>query len=64
MGSLLHGRYRLSARDTAGVFDDLLGVPVGIGRASGPCREVSAAVAEPYETVREAVRDQKVANVD
>lgn len=64
MGALLHGRYRLSVRETADVFDDLLGVPAGIGSISGLCREVSAAVAEPYEAAREAVHDQKVANVD
>ena len=64
MGSLLHGRYRLSVRETAGIFDDLLGVPVGVGSVSGLCREVSAAVAEPYEAVREMVHEQEVANVD
>ena len=64
MGSLLHGRYRLSVRETAGVFDDLLDVPVGIGTVSGLCREVSAAVAEPYETVREVVQDEETVNVD
>jgi transposase len=64
MGSLLHGRYRLSVRETAGVFDDVLGVPLGIGSVSGLCQEVSAAVAEPYEEAREAVHEQKVANVD
>jgi len=46
------------------VFDDLLGVPVGIGSVSGLCREVSAAVAEPYEAVRETVHEQKAVNVD
>lgn len=64
MGSLLHGRYRLSVRETAGVFDDLLSVPVGIGSVSGLCQEVSAAVAEPHETVREAVQQQDSVNVD
>ena len=63
MGSLLPGRYRLSVRETAGVFDDLLSVPVGIGSVSGLCREVSAAVAEPYEAVQEAVRKQGSVNV-
>jgi len=64
VGSLLTGRYRLSVRETAGVFDDLLGVPVGIGSVSGLCREVSAAVAEPYEAVQEAVHEQETVNVD
>jgi len=64
MGALLHGRYRLSVRETAGVFDDLLGVPMGIGSVSGLCREVSAAVAEPYEAVHEAVQQQDSVNVD
>ena len=64
MGSLLHGRYRLSVRETAGVFDDLLDVPVGIGSVSGLCREVSVVVAEPYETVRETVAEGETVNVD
>lgn len=64
MGSLLHGRYRLSMRETAGVLDDLLSVPVGIGSVSGLCREVSEAVAEPYEAVRDAVHQQDIVNVD
>lgn len=64
MGGLLHGRYRLSVRETAGIFDDLLGVPVGIGSVSGLCREVSAAVSEPYEAVQDAVGNQEVVNVD
>lgn len=64
MGSLLHGRYRLSVRATGGVFDDLVGVPVAIGSVSALCQEVGAAVAEPYEVVQEVVREQGQVNVN
>src|SRR5437762_2757887 len=48
MGSLLHGRFRLSMRETSDVFADLFGVPLGPGSVSALCQEVNAALAEPY----------------
>jgi transposase len=61
---LLHGRYRLSMRETAAVISDLLGVPMGVGSIPALCEEVSTAVAELYDQVREAVEVQEQANVD
>jgi transposase len=64
IGSVLHGRYRLSMRETAGVFADLLGVPIGVGSVPRLCEEVAVALTKPYEMVREQVEQQPHANVD
>jgi len=47
MGGLLHGRFRLSMRETAEVFADLFSVPLGPGSVSTLCQEVNAALAAP-----------------
>lgn len=64
IGSVLHGRYRLSMRETAGLFADLLGVPIGVGSVPRLCVEVSSALSTPYAAVREQVEQQAHANVD
>ena len=64
LGSLLHGRYRLSMRETAKVLDDVLDVPMGVASVATLCQEVSAALAEPYDTIRAQVRAESRANVD
>jgi transposase len=64
MGSLLHGRFRLSMRETAEAFADLFGVPLGPGSVSTLCQEVAAALDGPYEGVRARVEAEIHANVD
>jgi transposase len=64
MAGLLHGRFRLSMRETTAVFADLFGVPLGPGSVSTLCQEVSAALNEPYEQVRARVEAETHANVD
>jgi transposase len=64
LGSLLHGRFRLSMRETTAVFANLCGVPLGPGSVSTLCQEVSAALNEPYEEIRERVEVETHANVD
>jgi transposase len=64
LGSLLHGRFRLSMRETTEVFADLFGVPLGPGSVSTLCQEVNAALVGPYEGVREHVQAERHANVD
>jgi transposase len=64
LGSLLHGRFRLSMRETAEVFADLFGVPLGPGSVSTLCQEVSTALNEPYEQARAHVESETHANVD
>jgi transposase len=64
MASLLHGRFRLSMRETAEIFADLFGVPLGPGSVYALCQEVNAALDEPYEDVRAQVEAETHANVD
>ncbi len=62
--SLLHGRYRLSDRETLALLDDLCGLPLSLGSVPGLCQTVSAAVAPVYGTVQATVEAQPMANVD
>ncbi len=62
--ALLHGRYRLSDRETAALLDDLLGLPLGVGSVPALCETVSAALAPVYAAVATALEAQPVANVD
>jgi transposase len=64
IGGLLHGRYRLSMRETAQVLDDLFGVPLATGSVSALCQEVSVALDESYADVRARVEAEAHANVD
>src|SRR5262249_5531890 len=64
MGSLLHGRFRLSMRETTEVFADLCGVPIGPASVSTLCQEVNAALTELYDAVRVHVQAGSHASVD
>ncbi len=64
IGSVLHGRFRLSMRETTELLADLLGVPLGCGSVSTLCQEVNATLSEPYEAVRAQVEAETQANVD
>lgn len=64
IGSVLHGRFRLSMRETTDVLADLFGVPLGSGSVSSLCQEVNAALTEPYEAVRAHVEVATQVNVD
>lgn len=64
IGSVLHGRFRLSLRETTEILADLFGVPLGPGSVSTLCQEVTAALTEPYEAVRTRVQAETHANVD
>lgn len=62
--SLLHGRFRLSVRETATVLEDVCGVPLSVGSVPAACAETAAALAEPYAAVETAVRTGDRVNVD
>jgi transposase len=64
IGGLHHGRYRLSMRETAGVFEDVLGVSMSASSVPRLCREVGSALDQPYTAAREHVPTQAHANVD
>jgi transposase len=61
---VLHGRFRLSLRETATVFQVIGGLPVSVGGIAGMCQETAKALAEPYTAIAEQVRAEPVANVD
>ena len=62
--SLLHGRYRLSVRETAGVLADLFGVPIGVGSIPTVCQETSRALEPASHAVAEQVTTAPHVNVD
>jgi transposase len=64
IGGVLHGRFRLSMRETTEILADLFGVPLGPGSVASLCREVNAALTDPYEAVRAQVQAETHANVD
>lgn len=61
---LLHGRYRLSARETAALLFDLFGLTVSLGSIPALCQSVSEAVAPVYEQVQKQVEAASSLNVD
>ena len=64
LGSFLHGRYRLSVRETAGVIEDIIGVPIGVGTIPTLCQETSTALEDTFQAVAAQVTVAKHANVD
>ena len=62
--ALLHGRYRLSARECAALLGEVFGVPLGLGSVPALCQQVSAALAAPYAEAAAYVHAQPVANAD
>lgn len=64
LGSVLHGRYRLSMRETAGLIEDVVGVPIGVGTVPTLCQETSMALEDAFQAVAEQVTNAKHANVD
>jgi transposase len=63
-GSVLHGRFRLSMRETAGVLDDLFGVPIGVGSVPTLCQETSSALDDACLAAAEQVKSAAHVNVD
>lgn len=61
---LLHGRFRLSARETAAILADCFGVPMGLGSVPALYTEVGDALAAPYAEVQTAIETGERANVD
>jgi transposase len=62
--ALLHGRYRLSDRETAAVLADVFGLPLSLGSIATSCARVSTARAPIDAAIQPAVQAQDVANVD
>jgi transposase len=64
LAGLLHGRYRLSVRETSAVLEDVCGLPMSESSVVTSCVRVSAALEPVYQHVRDTVAQQPVSNID
>jgi transposase len=62
--SLLHGRYRLSDRETQDFLTAVCGLPIGLGSIPTCCAWVSIALAPVDAAIHAHVQRQGVANID
>lgn len=62
--ALLHGRYRLSEREVAGVLDDVFGLSISLGSVARGCARVSAALEPIDAAIQGSVQQAEVVNVD
>jgi transposase len=62
--ALLHGRFRLSAREVRSLLEDLFACDMALGSVAAACQTVSAALEPAYQQVQQALVRQSVANVD
>ncbi len=61
---LLHGRYRLSERETVELSQDLWQLPLALGSVHNRCAQVSAALESPAAEVQDALGAAAHGNVD
>jgi transposase len=57
-------RNRISRRDIAALCADLFGCPLSLGTVDALCQRTSAALAQPYAELRQAIRAAAAVNVD
>ncbi|MBC8077065.1 MAG: IS66 family transposase, partial [Chloroflexales bacterium] len=62
--ALLHGRYRLSERETAALRDEGWGLSISLGSIARSCERVSDALLPVDRAIHACVQAQDVANVD
>ena len=62
--AILTGRFRQSRRQVRELLQELCGVNVSLGSVQALCEETSAALAAPYQEVKEAVSQADMASVD
>ena len=60
----LHGRYRLSMRETVELAADLWQVPLCVGAVADMCHKASLALKEPYEQIHTQIQASTESNVD
>jgi transposase len=61
---LLHGRYRLSMRETVALLVTLWRLPLSVGSVPRLCARVSEALAAPYAEAQAAVQASRAVHVD
>lgn len=64
LAALLHGRYRLSERETADFLAAVCGLPISLGSIARCCERVSVALEGVDAAVQALVQTQAVANID
>jgi len=62
--ALLSGRYRLPKRTVKEILQDFFGIDLALGSVSKMEQAVSAAIADPVEEARQAVREQDIVHQD
>lgn len=62
--SVLHGRYRISDRETSELLGDGFGLPISLGSVVALQQEMSAALEPVYARIKALVQFQPIANVD
>jgi transposase len=62
--SLLHGRYRLSDRETQDFLQAVCGLPIGLGSIPRCCERLSSALAPIDAAIHAHLQRQGVANID
>lgn len=62
--ALLHGRHRLSMRETVALLAAVFGLPLSVGSVPRACAEVSAALAVPHAEATATVVTSAQVNVD
>ena len=60
----LAGVFRLSRRQVQKVVQEMLGVPISLGAVDAAIMRMSAALAEPWAALREAVREAEAVHAD
>ena len=62
--SLLHGRYRLSTRETADFVDEVSGIDISLGSIVASCARMSVALAPVDTAIQEVVQHQPHLHID
>ncbi len=62
--ALLHGRYRLSTRETAAFLAEVSGVDIGVGSIVTSCTRISAALEAADAAIQQVVQQQPIVHVD
>ncbi len=64
LAGVLHGRWRLSVRETATVLDVVCGLPISSGGVAGLCNDTSQALQRLHAEIAQQVRAESAVHVD
>ena len=60
----LAGVFRLSRRQVAQAVEEMLGIPISVGAVDATIMRMSAVLTDPWQALREAVREAEVVHAD